>query len=313
MRRALRSVLFLGVWCSACDPSSVPTDAQVSDSGAIARDAASPDAYEPERDASSTADAQPAGDPLPAWDTATETHVRDLVARGRMRGNRHDVLAKIGDSITESRAFLFECGDGALHPGTHTELMGTVEYFTRNQLDADFFNSLTRGSQCAAGGWRVGDALDGGEQSALVMELDAIRPQWAVMMYGTNDLERADLATFRTDLGRAIDVIEARDVVPVLSTIPPRSDDAMLAGRVPDFNAVVRTVATERHLPWMDFHAALAPVPGYGLSGDGIHPSVYMEGSMRTCDLSAEAVVHGYNARNLLTLRTMERLRTLAP
>jgi hypothetical protein len=253
------------------------------------------------------------GDPLPAFDAATTARVRELVAVGRARGQRHDVVAKLGDSITESRAFLFECGDGQLHPGAFPELADTVRYFTRTVLDADGFNALTRGSLSAVGGWSVADALDGGDAAPLLAEVRAIRPQWAIVMYGTNDLERVDAETFRAQLGRALALLEDQGVVPVVSTIPPRADDPARAARVPAFNDVIRALARERHVPLVDYWAALDAVPGHGLSDDGVHPSVYMEGATRTCDLSEPALRYGYNVRNLLALRMLARLVATAP
>lgn len=251
----------------------------------------------------------PVGDPLPAFDAETIAHVRDLVMRGAARGNRHDVFAKIGDSISESRAYLYECGDGSFYPGPHTDLMPTVQYFSMRTLDADGFNSFTRGGLSATSGWSVADALDGGEASPLAQELDAIQPQWALIMYGTNDLERVDVATYSMQMASALDLAEERGVVPVLSTIPPRLDDPTFAARVPTFNDAIRSLARARHTPWMDYWAVLDLLPDKGLGPDGEHPDVYMEGQSRTCDVGPDGVRYGYNVRNLLAIEMLARLQ----
>jgi hypothetical protein len=228
-------------------------DAGTDTGGAVDDAGDSSDAREP--------DAPEPTEVLPAFDAATEAHVRDLVARGRARGNRHDVVAKIGDSITESASFLMDCGSGWYRLGEHPEVEPTIRYFAARMFD-DGRNSLNRASLCATAGWTSGDALQGDPDSPLARELEASRPQWAIVMYGTNDLERSDVASYRANMARIVDVIEARDVVAVLSTIPPRMDGEPYASRVASFNDVVRGLARARHLPLIDYWLALEPIDG---------------------------------------------------
>jgi hypothetical protein len=54
----------------------------------------------------------PSSTAVPDFDAATIQNVRNLVAAGAAAGNAHDVFAKIGDSITESASFLYDCGFG---------------------------------------------------------------------------------------------------------------------------------------------------------------------------------------------------------
>jgi hypothetical protein len=76
------------------------------------------------------------------------------------------------------------------------------------------------------------------------------------------------------------------------------------------FNSVTISVAQAFHLPYVDFHQAMMPLPGMGLAGDGVHPNVYRRGSrLMPCDLTEEGLSGGTNTRNLLTLQVLHDLR----
>jgi lysophospholipase L1-like esterase len=278
-----------------------------SDDIAATNDVASPDVSPP--------DGAAAVDPLlavPTFDTETIAHIRALRALGATRGMRANVFAKIGDSITESQSFLYDIGQGWYVLGNHGALEATIQYFRATRF-ADGSNSLTRASACAMSGWLARYALAMEPMSALHTELAYTRPGYAIVMYGTNDLDRMPPASFIADMNRIVDVIEANGTVPVLSTIPDRLDRPDAAAAVPGFNAAIRELARTRHLPLMDYWAALQSLPRRGLDTDGIHPSAYVtpSGVVATGVLTSAALQYGYNMRNLVVLLALERLRTL--
>jgi hypothetical protein len=91
-----------------------------------------------------------------------------------------------------------------------------------------------------------------------------------------------------------------------MTTIGPRTD-VVAAGRfVPTYNAIIRGVAQGRQVPLLDMHLALAPLPAFGLSGDGLHLNTF---DGRPCLFTPEALLKGYNTRNLITLEALGRLR----
>ena len=310
----VRTVICLAVSlaaAAACGPVSNGRDAESTDAAQTSdasTDALAVDASADDTTATDDA-AAVTSDPLPAFDAATTAHVNDLIAIGQMRGNRRNVFAKIGDSITESRAFLYACGSGALDLGEHADLFDTVLYFREVNVDPDF-NSLERPSMSAAGGWTVLDALAGGDQSPAAQELALLRPQWALVMYGTNDLEHdPDPGSFRTHMNELLDLVEAQGVVPVVSTIPPRLDREDYAGRVPAYNAAIRDLAATRHVPLVDFWQALQSLPNNGLDTDGIHPTANMtDGFYDACNMTSSGLASGYDVRNWLSLTMLQRL-----
>ena len=110
---------------------------------------------------------------------------------------------------------------------------------------------------------------------------------------------------------RTIDLVRW-GVVPVLSTIPGRNDDAEADAQVPAYNGAVRELARRHHLPLVDLHRALEPLPQRGLASDGVHPnSPVVDGRAHGCDFSGEGLAFGQNVRNLLNLRMVAHLTAL--
>ncbi len=289
-------------------------DAGVRDTGV--RDVGVPDVGV--RDAGSTQDVGSlpgVGVALPAWDLATVAHVRQVRDRGVAMGNRVTVFAKIGDSITESGSFLSDVGFGWGSLGTYTALDPTIRAFRATALDrqdGEARNSFNRASVCATAGWTTSDALSGGTSSPLRRELAATRPAWAIVMYGTNDIDRGTVTTFSANLGTIVDIIEANGTVAVVSTIPDRNDGPGPAASALRFNEAIRTLTAARHIPLLDYWAAMQPLPSRGVSSDRIHPSVYaMGGSVEPAYFTAAGLQYGYNMRNLTAIQMLDRLRTL--
>lgn len=246
---------------------------------------------------------------LPAFDAATTTHVRTVLADGARRGNSRNVFARCGDSITASANFLFAIGLGSYELGSFGALEPTIAAYRATVLP-DGTDSFTRVTQCAVGGWTTSNAL--APPVAIVTELDALSPAILFELFGTNDSQHLSLDQFRTNMNQIVDVAETRGVVLVLSTAPPRTDYANADRDVAAFNTVIEQTAASRCLPMIDLHAALAPLPAHGIGGDGVHPTVEMiAGKSASGDFTAAGLEYGYNVRNLLTIQMLDRLRSL--
>jgi hypothetical protein len=148
--------------------------------------------------------------------------------------------------------------------------------------------------------------------SAIAAELEALSPAIVIALFGTNDSQQISVDQFATNLNQIADLAETQGVVLVLSTAPPRTDYASADAVIGDFNVVTERVASSRSLPLIDLHAALAPLPGRGIGGDGVHPTVEMiGGAPASGDFTRAGLQYGYNMRNLLTLQMLDRLRAL--
>jgi hypothetical protein len=191
--------------------------------------------------------------------------------------------------------------------GSHGALAPTLAFFGARVVDGHR-TPFDRITQAATVGWLAGHVL-AGEPGPLATEIAAVKPAFAVIMLGTNDNRPGGVSPFAQNLRDIIDRTLDLGIVPLLSTIPPRTDSPAAAARVPELNAVIRDVAETRRIPLMDLYAALLPLRNHGLAADGIHLQMAGKDAPHGCRLTPEALRHGMNVRNLLTLTALDRAR----
>jgi hypothetical protein len=236
---------------------------------------------------------------------------------GRGPAQRDDVFAKAGDSATVSSNFVHCLDSGYVDPGPG-EQSGEIDLAGRDQLKSTiaYFRDgnaagttpFARASRAAAVGWSADSAL-AGDPAPLDSEYAAIMPRFAVIMFGTSDIDLGDFDAFGASLLDIADRSITAGIIPIFTSIMPRDDAPAAAAEVPGYNGIVRGVAQARQVPFIDLHRELAMLPDHGLGEDRVHPSVYRENDVaRACVFSAEGLAHGYNVRNLLTLETLHRL-----
>ena len=106
-----------------------------------------------------------------------------------------------------------------------------------------------------------------------------------------------------------VDALTQNGVVPILTTIPQRTDLPAKDLFVPRYNAVLRAVAQGRQIPLVDLNLALSKLPMAGLVDNG-ELSVFVSALVdRPCFFSETALMYGYNVRNLEALRALDRAR----
>lgn len=235
-------------------------------------------------------------------DAGVAEALRAIAARGPALSA--DVFAKVGDSVTYSDDFV-RCFASRERTRVPPSLSPVVERFRAgNAAGTDPFR---RESESARIGWSAWQALSG-SPSPLARELAAIAPRFALVQYGTNDIEIGQLHHFADRLFDIVDFLVERGTIPILFTIMPRRDRAAAAVWVPRYNAVIRGIAQARQVPLVDYHRELVRLPGDGLGKDGIHPTTFHGAQGRNaCDLGPEGLAHGYNLRNLLALQALDR------
>ena len=146
--------------------------------------------------------------------------------------------------------------------------------------------------------------------------LRKLNPEVALIMFGTNDLDRIDADRYADQTRAVARACLDNGTVVILSTIPPRSGAAAKAAA---FAEVVRGIAREMRVPLIDFHGEIlarrpedwdgaserfAPWQGYDvptlIARDGVHPS--NPPAFRD-DYSEEGLrASGYGLRSALTL-----------
>ncbi|MCC6216715.1 MAG: hypothetical protein IT376_17780 [Polyangiaceae bacterium] len=238
--------------------------------------------------------------------------VADIAARDpSLQG---DVFAKVGDSLTASGDFLRCFARDPLELGAQGEVRATIEHFRAgNARGVDPYRRL---SWAATIGWSAWQVLHG-STPPLAREHADVRPRFALVQFGTNDIEIGALHAFSDHLLDIVDWLGARGTIPILFTLPPRLDDARANGEVPRYSAAIRLAAMARRVPLVDFGEALRSLPHQGIGPDGIHPTSHQGRRGRdACDLGEEGLKSGYNLRNLLAVQALARARqalTAAP
>lgn len=219
-------------------------------------------------------------------------------------------FAKVGDSITVSGDFL-QClsrkrGRDVQLASSNAHLKQTLGFFRSGRHSADPFSRESRAARIGMSAWQ---ALEG-SPSPLDRELREARGRYALVMYGTNDIEIGKLHHFADKLDELVRAVKRRGVIPILYTIPPRRDRKDAGADAVRYNAVIRATAQAHGVPLVDYFRALTELPGAGLGKDGIHPTTFHGKSGRNaCELRPRGLKHGYNLRNLLTLEALDRVR----
>jgi hypothetical protein len=246
----------------------------------------------------------PAGQVHSPMTPAVVARLKGVLAAGGAR----DGFVKIGDSNTANPAFLSCFAGKDVDLGEHGALESTRAFFAGRRVDG-FHGSFDRVSTSATIGWLAGQPLMGAP-SHLSSEVAAVKPAFAVVMLGTNDDRPGGFEAFARNLTAVVDQTLALGVIPLLSTIPPRSDSPHAAARVPAMNQAIRALAESRMIPLMDLHAALLPLPRQGLVSDGIHLATYWhDNAPHGCWLTGEALQKGMNVRNQVVLASLDRAR----
>ncbi len=137
-------------------------------------------------------------------------------------------------------------------------------------------------------------------------EMAVVRPAVALIMIGTNDLSDGDVRAFRSNLTRIVSIVESYGVIPVVSTIPYRRDSPELQDRAIAYNDAIIRVALTYNVPLWNYWLAVEPLPGNGVSVDGVHPSVPPD--QNTAIFDNMHLQFGFTMRNLTAMQVLNSL-----
>ena len=221
----------------------------------------------------------PPGPAVGRIDATTKERLQAVWRAGQALGRRPNVLAKVGDSITASGSFLSDVGDGRAVLGGRADLAPIIAYYRAAVVDragGRAHNSLNRRSLAAKAGWTGADILGlPGDltQAPVTREYAALNPSVALIMFGTNDLDRTGVDFYSQNLSDVVEATLRAGIIPVLSTIPDRRDYPQAAYRTLPYNDAVRELAARERVPVIEYWGALQDLPNGGLGPDRVHPS----------------------------------------
>jgi hypothetical protein len=190
-------------------------------------------------------------------------------------------LALFGDSITESRAFWAPLNEERQPaPPLIEDAFARVKARLRPECWSEWRGEAYGNLSMQTVGWA---------RRNVERWLETLKPEVALIMFGSNDLPDRDQRGYRKSLTEVAEACIKRGTVPMLSTLPPRSG---LAAEAAAFSGIVRAVAAQLDVPLVDYHAeiltrrpndwdgSIAAAPGEDpyevltlISGDGVHPS----------------------------------------
>ncbi len=251
---------------------------------------------------------------IQAWEYADA--MRAVARRG---DGRPGVVLHVGDSITHANPYgqWARAGEGRsaedraalawMHAGADDDTDG---WWLARADHPDGGRSYT-----ACGGIRADEMRAGGKNGMppLAEILARYRPRAVVLMLGTNDASAGRVvAAYRADMEAAVDLILARGVVVILSTIPPHPGRQALAK---SYNESLRTLARSRRLPLIDYEREiLARRPDDWddtLLGKGdVHPTADRDGVTPASAPTAENLRNsGYLLRGWLSVRKIAEVK----
>jgi hypothetical protein len=257
-------------------------------------------------------------------DPATLAHVRAVFRAGTSLGRRPDAFGLVGDSMTLDASFLgpFRRADpgrsGTVVPAELQPLLPL------GKLSPASFVAPRAAKVGARASWPLTPRLDG--PAPLDEMVAGVSPAYALVLYGANDaVWRTDsvellVRGFDTALAAIVDALEARGVIPILTTIPKHMrergwpdcpvvpagpSNERFAIQATLLSARVADLACRRHLPLIDLRWSLDPLLYHGVGPDGVHLSVHPSGGGI---LDTSGLGCGHNAQNLVTLRELARV-----
>lgn len=242
----------------------------------------------------------------------TTSVVESMAAiRSASAGPDDGVFMKVGASGTVNTANLTCFGPTSSYRvdlDGRDELQATIDRFNVVQFAGQ--TSWDRTTQAAEVGRSAGWAQSG-SPSPIAREISDLNPRFALVNYGTNDMQLgvthgSALWPFYDNMVQLLDGLTAQGIVPILTGLNPRSDSATAALWVPAYNAATRALAESRQLPYIDLYLAAKDLPDRGLISDGIHGNAYSDGGSQPCVFTAAGLQFNYNVRNLLTLQLLD-------
>lgn len=217
-------------------------------------------------------------------------------------------IARFGDSITYSQAFFNPLQFD--YPNRGPEDVVAQEWLQSYihrpswgwQSDVSGPNAAVNGNfSGTTSDWPL-QTTQNSPQRNIDFWLQRLQPEFAVVMWGSNDLATSStVATYTANMRTTLQAIKDNGTIPLLTTIPPRRNFEQKSA---DFAQAMRDLAKELEVPLIDYNQEILDRQPNGtwdgtlISGDGIHPSNSQPRDFSELGLNTS----GYTLRNYVTL-----------
>jgi hypothetical protein len=250
--------------------------------------------------------------PLPeGWDYAGP--MKKIAAR--FHGNEGVVL-HVGGSMTIANPYGTWARSGKGKTSADSAILTWMHTDTKDKRDGWWLcrtEVVTYRAYTAESGLKSAMLFTGGKRGlpTLAKMLDDYQPRMVTIECGIYDVEDGvALEDYRTNMAKALDLILARGVIPLLNTIPPFK--AQLE-RTKQFNVVLRTLAKERGIPVLDLEREVLsrrPHDWFGTLMDRIHLTASQTGGSPGAEPTVENLSKsGYQLRGWLTVRKIAEIK----
>jgi hypothetical protein len=215
-----------------------------------------------------------------------------------LQRNAH-VVSVVGDCESSSDWFLkdFSKDERFYNLGPYASLQETIDYF-KDSLGYRSYAALrgATASTVLSPIWADTKVCQSNE-TPLACEYRVHNPSFVFVALGTNDIHKVE--QFEPNMRLIIEYTLQQGIVPILVT---KADN--LEGDEQINNTIAR-LAVEYHLPVWNFWAAVQPLPGHGLQGDGAHLTF----TSNFFD-DPDKLKGAWAIRNLTALQVLEAMRT---
>ena len=280
---------------------------------------------------------------LPTFEGADRKALIERIGISERKGRRLRVFIKVGDSHSASDQFLAPLVCDEVSYASYPQLRKTVGYFSaktppgkRYFPGATCSSSFNRQSLAALIGapsyWPTSPTdsaslprvCRGEDPTPLTCEIRILDPAWALVLLGTNDAYwNIPDADYRRNLTELVDEMLSRGVTPILSTLPPigpLASNPEMQDHIPGYNEQIVALAHTRRLPLVNLWRAMqeSDLVNGGQTYDQVHFNSFGNALMlspcsvdrcRAAVFTVAGIHYGNNRRNLLILRTLERIR----
>ena len=194
-------------------------------------------------------------------------HVRDIFAKGQVRGRDPHVFSKVGDSVALTSHYLIKFDTGLYDLGEYAYLQRVIDHFA---------GSYGRYGVAIHVGLTARGILDPlwankewclPNESVLACEIRLNNPSLLIIRIGSNDNLAPD--SFAEAMREVVSQTIESGVIPIIATKADRFE-----GEGNDNNEILREIAADFQIPLWDFDRVAATLPNHGLSPDGIHLTI---------------------------------------